>query len=200
MKLRTAALLAAATAIAPCALAAAGAARPFRLDLSGEWTCAGTNFTGKARLPGTLADVGLGTLQTPAHFAAYTERTSKTSLARKYKYHGTAVYSRKFTLSAEEAAKPLEGFLERVMWTSRVKIDGRDFGLCDSLGTSHVHRIPANALAPGEHRMEIAIDNTAQYGAVMKAHGFGEWMQSVWNGAIGRIELREANPLGVVSR
>ena len=57
MKLRTAALLAAATAIAPCALAAAGAARPFRLDLSGEWTCAGTNFTGKARLPGTLADV-----------------------------------------------------------------------------------------------------------------------------------------------
>ena len=66
MKLRTAALLAAATAIAPCALAAAGAARPFRLDLSGEWTCAGTNFTGKARLPGTLADVGLGTLQTPA--------------------------------------------------------------------------------------------------------------------------------------
>ena len=106
------------------------AANGFCLDLSGEWTCAGTNFTGKARLPGTLADVGLGTLQTPAHFAAYTERTSKT----------------------------------------------------------------------GEHRMEIAIDNTAQYGAVMKAHGFGEWMQSVWNGAIGRIELREANPLGVVSR
>ena len=76
------------------------------------------------------------------------------------------------------------------MWTSRVKIDGRDFGLCDSLGAPHVHRIPANALAPGEHRIEIAIDNSAQYGAVMKAHGFGEWMQSVWNGAIGRIELR----------
>ncbi|MBR6733198.1 MAG: hypothetical protein IKL96_02240 [Kiritimatiellae bacterium] len=195
MKLRTAALLAAATAIAPCALAAAGAARPFRLDLAGEWECAGTNFTGMARLPGTLADAGLGTLQTPEHFAAYTERTSKTSLARKYKYHGTAVYSRKFTLSVEEAAKPLEVFLERVMWTSRVKIDGRDFGRCDSLGAPHVHRIPANALAPGEHRIEIAIDNSAQYGAVMKAHGFGEWMQSVWNGAIGRIELREANPL-----
>ena len=61
------------------------AANGFCLDLSGEWTCSGTNFTGKARLPGTLADAGLGTLQTPAHFAAYTERTSKTSLARKYK-------------------------------------------------------------------------------------------------------------------
>ena len=171
------------------------AANGFCLDLSGEWTCSGTNFTGKARLPGTLADAGLGTLQTPAHFAAYTERTSKTSLARKYKYHGTAVYSRTFAISAEEASKPLEVFLERVMWTSRVKIDGRDFGLCDSLGAPHVHRIPANALAPGEHRIEIAIDNSAQYGAVMKAHGFGEWMQSVWNGAIGRIELREANAL-----
>ena len=165
------------------------------IDLAGEWNCAGTNFTGKVHLPGTLADAGLGTLQTPAHFAAYTERTSKTSLALKYKYYGTAVYSRTFTLTAEQAAKPLEVFLERVMWTSRMKIDGREYGFCDSLGTPHVHRIPAGALAPGEHRVEIAIDNSRQYGVVMKAHGYGEWMQSVWHGAIGRIELREANLL-----
>ncbi|MBO4287713.1 MAG: hypothetical protein J5985_06060 [Kiritimatiellae bacterium] len=170
-------------------------AHPFRIDLSGEWECAGTNFTGKVRLPGTLADAGLGTLQTPAHFAAYTERTAKTGFALRYKYYGTAVYSRTISLSAEAAAKPLEVFLERVMWTSRLKIDGREFGFCDSLGTPHVHRIPAGALAPGGHRVEIAIDNTKQYGVVMKAHGYGEWMQSVWHGAIGRIELRESNPL-----
>ena len=147
------------------------------------------------RLPGTLADAGLGTLQTPAHFAAYTERTSKTSLALKYKYCGKAVYSRSVALSAEALSKPLEVFLERVMWTSRLKIDGREFGFCDSLGTPHVHRIPAGSLAPGEHRLEIEIDNSPHYGVAMKAHGYGEWMQSVWNGAIGRVELREANPL-----
>ncbi len=173
-------------------------AQPFCLDLSGEWDCAGTNFTGKARLPGTLADAGLGTLQTPAHFAAYTERTAKTGLARRYKYYGTAVYSRTISLSAEDVAKPLEVFLERVMWASRLKIDGRDFGFSDSLGTPHVHRIPAGALAPGEHRLEIEIDNTKRYGVAMKAHGYSEWMQSVWNGAIGKIELREVNPLDSV--
>ena len=81
------------------------------------------------------------------------------------------------------------------MWTSRLKIDGREFGFCDSLGAPHVHRIPAGALAPGEHRIEIAIDNSRQYGVAMKAHGYGEWMQSVWNGAIGKVELREVNPL-----
>jgi hypothetical protein len=81
------------------------------------------------------------------------------------------------------------------MWTSRLKIDGREFGFCDSLGAPHVHRIPAGALAPGEHHIEIAIDNSRQYGVAMKAHGYGEWMQSVWNGAIGKVELREVNPL-----
>ena len=210
-------------AVAMTALCAQ-AREPVKIDLAGEWSVAGTNFAGKVHLPGTLADAGLGTLQTPEHFAAYTERTSKTSLALKYKYNGVAVYSRTFTLTAEQAAKPLEVFLERVMWTSRVKIDGQEIGsrgrspsqcdatslcgsrgrspspcgtpsLCDSLGTPHVHRIPAGALAPGEHKMEIEIDNSKRYGVAMKAHGYGEWMQSVWHGVIGRIELREANPL-----
>ena len=173
----------------------ARARAPWRIDLSGEWNVSGANFAGKAKLPGTLADAGLGELQTPAHFAAYTERTSKTSLALKYKYHGVAVYSREVTLTAEQAAKTLEVFLERVMWTSRLKIDGREFGFQDSLGAPHVHRIPAGALAPGGHHVEIAIDSSRQYGVAMKAHGYGEWMQSVWNGAIGKVELREANPL-----
>ena len=170
-------------------------AAPLGIDLSGEWHVAGTNFTGRVQLPGTLADAGLGEFQTPAHHAAYTERTSKTTLALKYKYHGVAVYSRTFALTAEQAAKPLEVFLERVMWTSRLKIDGREYGFCDSLGAPHVHRIPAGAIAPGAHRMEIAIDNSRQYGVAMKAHGYGEWMQSVWHGALGKIELREVNPL-----
>lgn len=191
--MKTIAIFAAATLAFYAGVSAKAA--PLKIDLSGEWTCAGTNFAGKVHLPGTLADAGLGTRQTPAHFAAYAERTEKTSLALKYKYRGIALYSRMFTLTSGQAAKPLEVFLERVMWTSRVKIDGREFGFCDSLGAPHVHRIPAGALAPGEHRIEIAIDNSRQYGVVMKAHGYGEWMQSVWHGVIGRIELREANPL-----
>ncbi len=182
---------------AACIAFAAGAAAPafFALDLSGEWRVAGTNFEGRIRLPGTLADAGLGEFQTPAHHAAYTERTAKASLALKYKYFGPATYSRKVVLTSEAAAKPLEVFLERVMWTSRLKIDGREYGFCDSLGVPHVHRIPAGALAAGEHLVEIEIDNSRRYGVAMKAHGYGEWTQSIWHGAIGRIELREVNPL-----
>ncbi|MBQ3341626.1 MAG: hypothetical protein IJG84_07000 [Kiritimatiellae bacterium] len=180
------------------AMALAAGATPFRLDLSGEWDVRGTNFAGRVHLPGTLADAGLGTLQTPEHFAACTERTEKTGLALKYKYRGKAVYSRTFSLAKEHAAKPLEVFLERVMWSSRLKIDGRDYGLCDSLGAPHVHRVHAGALAPGVHRIEIEIDNSKHYGVAMKAHGYSEWMQSVWHGAIGRLEIREANPLDSV--
>ena len=183
--------------VAPDRAAARAHVGPFVLDLSGEWSCSGKNLAGRVRLPGTLADAKLGTLQTPAHFAAYTGQ-AKTSLARRYKFHGQATYARRFTLPARAAARPLEVFLERVMWASRVKIDGRDFGLCDSLGTPHVHPIPAGTLAPGEHVMEIEIDNSRRYGMQPNSHGWSEWMQSIWNGAIGRLELREANPLDSV--
>jgi hypothetical protein len=167
----------------------------FALDLSGEWYVEGKNLKGRIHLPGTLADAGLGEFQTSAHHAAYTERTAKASLALKYKYYGPATYSRKVVLTAEAVAKPLEVFLERVMWTSRLKIDGREFGFCDSLGTPHIHRIPAGALAAGEHLIEIEIDNSRRYGVATKAHGYAEWTQSIWHGAIGKIELRETNPL-----
>lgn len=165
------------------------------IDLSGQWNVQGENLSGKLLLPGTLADAGLGVKQTSAHFSQYRERTSKTALARKYKYYGKAVYFRTVTLSKEDVEKPLELFLERVMWTSRLKIDGRDFGFCDSLSVPHIFKIPARSLTPGEHRIEIEIDNSRQYGVAMKAHGYGEWMQSVWHGVIGKIELRAENPL-----
>ena len=178
-------------------MATSAHARPFVVDLSGEWSCTGKGVKGQVRLPGTLADAKLGTLQTSAHRSAYTG-PAKTSLARRYQYRGLATYSRRFELSAQAAARPLEVFLERVMWTSHVKIDGRDFGRCDSLGTPHVHPIPAGALSPGEHVIEIGIDNSSQYGMIPNSHGWSDWMQSIWNGAIGRIELREANPLDSV--
>lgn len=174
-----------------------GTQQTFVKDLSGEWSCKGAKVYGKVHLPGTLADAKLGTLQTAAHFAAYSG-AAKTSLARRYKHIGAATYSRRFTLPVSAASRPLEVFLERVMWVSRVKIDGRDFGRCDSLGTPHVHLIPAGALAPGEHAIDIEVDNSRQYGIYANSHGYGDWMQSVWHGIIGRIELREANPLDSV--
>ncbi len=81
------------------------------------------------------------------------------------------------------------------MWTSSLKVDGRAFGFCDSLSVPHVYKIPAHSLKEGEYLIEIEIDNSRQYGVAMKAHGYGEWMQSVWHGAIGKIELRAENPL-----
>ena len=81
------------------------------IDLSGQWNVQGENLSGKVLLPGTLADAGLGVKQTSAHFSQYRERTSKTALARKYKYHGKAVYSRTVTLSEADVEKPLELFL-----------------------------------------------------------------------------------------
>ncbi len=87
---------------------AAGITHSTAMDLSGEWFVRGKNISGKVHLPGTLADAGLGERQTKKHFDQYKERTSKTALARKYKYYGKATYSRKVMLTKEEVAMPLE--------------------------------------------------------------------------------------------
>lgn len=173
-----------------------GAREAYHLDLSGKWTVKGKGFDGPVNLPGTLTGAGYGAEQGPKQFAAYKGRQELMSPTRRRRYEGEAVYSRKFTVDAEAAGRPLEFYFERVQWVSRLRVDGKDVGgFCDSLGTPHVYAIPAGTLAPGEHQVEVVVDNTEHYGVGRAAHGYGDWMMPVWNGIIGEIQLREANPL-----
>ncbi|HNX03914.1 MAG TPA: hypothetical protein PKI32_00340 [Opitutales bacterium] len=163
------------------------------VDLSGVWRVKGVSLAGEAILPGTLADAKLGHRWTRGEFERTLDKPQSGALTREYQYLGKAVYSRAFTVTPEEAGKPLELVLERVMWASEAALDGRKLGMRDSLGTPHVYF--AGPLAAGEHRLEITVDNSPRYGFSRHAHSYGPSMQSVWHGVIGSLKLRAANPL-----
>jgi hypothetical protein len=165
------------------------------MDMGGEWRVTGEGLDGVARLPGTLGDAKLGKEQSYGTWNAISNKQERYALRLQHQFIGEATWSRKVTVPAELAGKPLELFLERVMWKSTLKVDGRTVGSCDSLAAPHVYRFAAGELAAGEHLFEIAVDNRALYGFAGWSHAWGPTTQTRWNGIIGRFELREANAL-----
>jgi len=157
----------------------------FALSLAGQWTVSGEGIGGSVRLPGSLAENGVGVVQTYQTWQAEPDLTKRHVLVPSHTYVGEAVYARTFTMPAELAARPTELVLERVMWRSEVRIDGRVIGSRDSLGTPHVYRLEPGALSVGEHRLEIAVDNRQRYGFSGRSHGWGWHTQTLWNGFLG---------------
>ena len=87
------------------------------VDLGGEWSVRGEGIDGVARLPGTLADAGLGVRQDYETWAALTNRGEKGALRLSHVYRGKATWSRTVVVPEELSGKPMEVFLERVLWT-----------------------------------------------------------------------------------
>ncbi len=103
-------------------------------------------------------------------------------LSRKYQFIGEAVYSRKIKTSQAASWKIT---LERVLWKSTLRIDGETIDSCESLATPHcffVENLPA-----GEHTLEIVVDNTMIHRIGEKGHAYGEHMQTIWNGILGKM-------------
>ena len=137
------------------------------------------------RLPGTLDEAGYGTP---------TEGSDYGILTRKHKYIGPAWYTRRIEIPREWEGQETELFLERVMWSSEVWIDGRKTDTQEGLGTPHIHRL--GRLEPGSHLLAVRIDNDMLYNIGDKGHGYGEYTQIIWNGAVGRVELRPVSRTG----
>jgi hypothetical protein len=161
--------------------------------LDGDWEVSGKDLAGTVKIPGTLADSGLGRKTSEKEYLATADVQQRGALVRDRLYEGKAVYVREFEVSAADAGKSWELVLERVMWRSEVKIDGREIGWRDSLSTPHVYRV--GTLAAGRHRLEVAVDNSCFYGFSRYAHSYGPVMQSVWHGILGKVAFRPANPL-----
>lgn len=135
-------------------------------------------FTQTIALPGTTDE------------ACYGEKTSGSDfgiLTRAYKYYGPAWYTKEIEIPATWKEKRIQLELERVLWESRVFIDGKELSVQDALSTPHQHDL--GYLAPGKHRLAIRIDNELIYNIGDKGHVYGEYTQSIWNGAVGRIRL-----------
>lgn len=182
------------------ALAMAGKAQT-SIELGGQWTLvdtAGVRVDKEVALPGTLDMAGIGQPSTlPMEMGSEQLR----HLTRRVSFVGEAVYMRKITVPKQMAGKPLRLVLERVLWKSSVRIDGKDIGqVQESLVAPHIFHIP-NGLKAGEHRLELTIDNRQQYDISYNcmAHAYTDETQTRWNGVLGNMSLELEPVIGEVT-
>ncbi len=140
------------------------------------------DFDGKISLPGTTDEAKLGKM---------TQDTAYGILSREYEYIGPAWYQKNISIPEEWNDKEVTLFLERVLWESRIYLDGKELGMQDALGTPHIHEL--GMITPGEHTITLRINNDMVHNIGDKGHAYGDYMQSIWNGVIGAIELRADN-------
>ena len=156
------------------------------IDLSGKWTVLlDQDKAGKIiSLPGSLAEAGYGQKTTGSDFGILTPT---------YKYIGKAWYQREINIPKSWKNKSIEIFLERVLWESRVFIDGKEVSVQDALGTPHLHMI--GKLNPGKHLLTIRVDNDMIHNIGDKGHAYGDYTQSIWNGIVGKMEIKAKDPV-----
>jgi len=169
-------------------------------------------LSGQIRLPGCLAEQGVGEPVTPQTkwIGDIVDRSYFTS--REYEryrqpgnvkvpfwlqpdlyYAGPAWYQRWIRIPEDWNDKRVILFLERAHWQTMVWLDGRYIGSCDALATPHEYEL-GNGLAPGRYLLTIRVDNRLIVDIGVNSHSISDQTQGNWNGIIGRLELR-ATPL-----
>jgi hypothetical protein len=169
------------------------------MDLSGKWNFKidSTNigisekwfiktFDEQLNLPGTLDDARKGN---PNKLIPELKRPQVSHLTRKNSYVGVAWYSRDITIPADWKNKKITLKLERVIWETRVWIDGKTVSeMQESLTTPHYFDL-LSYLSTGNHTITIRVDNRKKYDISVQemAHSYTEETQIKWNGIIGEI-------------
>ncbi|WP_346237044.1 glycoside hydrolase family 2 TIM barrel-domain containing protein [Niabella insulamsoli] len=163
-----------------------------RISLAGDWSvrldadssfynsgAPPQQFTKKINLPGTTDEARLGIATHGSDYGI---------LTRAYKHIGPAWYQRQIHIPSSWKQKNITLFLERVLWESKVFIDGKERSTLSPLYVPHQHSL--GVLKPGAHTLTICINNDLIHNIGDKGHGYTEYTQSIWNGIVGRIELR----------
>src|SRR5690606_13548724 len=108
-------------------------------------------------------------------------------LTRTYKYYGPAWHQRDIEIPANWKGKAVRLKLERVMWESRVYLNGKELSVRDALNSPHYHDL--GEVPPGKHTLTIRVNNDLIYAIGDKGHLYTEYTQSIWNGIVGEILL-----------
>lgn len=183
------------------------------ISLAGQWTFRADSlgvgekehwetkpFKGNIHLPGSTDDIGLGN-HLPLFKSALGIRPPKDypkdadfgMLTRKHKYIGVAWYQKEVVVPQSFKGRQIYLNLERVLWRSKVWVDGKQKGTAiDYLSSPHLHQL--GLLRPGKHAITILVDNREIYPIGTLGHSYCPHMQTEWNGVVGKIELM-AKPL-----
>ena len=138
-------------------------------------------------LPGTTDESDYGEVHIPGT-PLYNQKPEIWGLAREHNYIGKAWYSKKVNIPEEWKNKKIKLFLERCMWQTKVWVNGNYVGENHSLCSPHQLNID-NFLKLGENVISISIDNSPYVHLGSWSHGYSPGIQSIWNGAVGKIEL-----------
>lgn len=147
-----------------------------------DWT-----FDDTLRLPGTTAAQRKGPEMS---MELKLDKETMNRLRERHPYVGPAWYQREVEIPADWRGKDIRLTLERVLWESRVWVDGRPAGAPqESLSAPHRHDL-TNVLVPGKkHVLTLRIDNREIVGIGTIGHAYTQGTETIWNGVIGKIEL-----------
>lgn len=163
------------------------------ISLAGEWKVAldpdsiyysnnklPAEFPYQLHLPGTTDEAGIGKRATGSDYGM---------LTRRYKHIGPAWYEKVVEIPGSWFNKNIVLYLERVLWESSVFIDGREVSRLSPLYVAHEHLL--GKLSPGKHTITICVNNDLIHNIGDKGSGYTGHTQSIWNGIVGRIELKK---------
>lgn len=140
------------------------------------------------QLPGTTDMAGYGV---PCDLEPSISKPQILHLTRKNRYVGPAWYAREVVIPSEWNGKNIELKLERVIWQTRVWVDGKEVGEAqESLVAPHCYNL-TDYLPAGKHRIVIRVDNSKRYDISTgdMAHAYTDHTQIIWNGILGEISL-----------
>ena len=137
-------------------------------------------------LPGSTCDNKIG--KPCEEFTELTKEAAR-SLVPRYDYIGAIWLQRDF-VTEDLTDKDVKFFMERVniasdVWLDGEKIDRRIIGL----STPHTYNL-SKRLTAGEHTLTVRLDNRNLINMDIMASGYSPDTQSIWLGAVGRIELQ----------
>ena len=164
---------------------------PKVVGLSQNWIAPGVRFDEMMSLPGTADEAGLGVALTMKPIVS---KEGLARLHRKTSFIGPVWYRRAIEIPEDWKGRRITLLLERVIWESQVWIDGQAVGKQNSLSAPHVFDL--GSIAPGRHELVIRVDNRQQFD-VGRSHAYIEDTQSIWNGIVGKIELRATPPVWI---
>ncbi len=144
-------------------------------------------LTDEVNLPGTTDENRRGTPADPA-------KPIISRLTRRFSHVGPACYAREVEIPGDWAGKQVSLFLERTK-SARIFVNGRLVGAEASLSTPHVHDL-SEAMTPGRHTLLVEVDNTRNAPGG-DSHAVTDQTQTNWNGILGRMELRAADPVWI---
>jgi len=156
------------------------------IPLNGLWEVSlGDDVSHRIELPGSLDERGVSPKATDE---------AMDRLSRDHRFVGRAIYSREIEIPDTDAWrwKFLHFYFERCMWKTTLSVDGNYVDSQESLSTPH--RFDMANSKPGKHRLQVEIDNGAVYNLGTWSHGYSEWIQTLWNGMVGKMELTPSGP------